>query len=47
MPVIYGCMDIDYYEYDSLATVDIPFGQKGACSELVQFGCTDTLAFNF
>ena len=43
IPEIYGCMDIAYIEYNSVATVQ----NIGACSELVIFGCTDTLALNY
>ena len=43
IPEIYGCMDIAYIEYNSIATVQ----NIGACSELVVFGCTDTSALNY
>ena len=41
-PPVYGCMDINYTEFDLAATVD-----TGMCYTPVVFGCTDTLAFNY
>jgi len=39
---IYGCTNIDYLEYDSLAT-----DNDGSCVTLATYGCTDSLAFNY
>ena len=39
---IYGCMDSDYQEYNSLATID-----DSTCVTLNVFGCIDPNAFNY
>jgi hypothetical protein len=41
-PPVYGCMDINYTEFDLSATLD-----TGMCLTPVVFGCTDTTAFNY
>jgi len=41
-PPVYGCMDINYTEFDLSATLD-----TGMCFTPVVFGCTDTTAFNY
>ena len=41
-PPIFGCMDLNYLEYNPLATVD-----TGMCVTPVIFGCTDSTAFNY
>ena len=39
---IYGCTDLNYFEYDNLATED-----DGSCLTLIVEGCTDVIACNF
>ena len=39
---IYGCTDLNYLEYDTLATED-----DGTCVTLIIEGCTDLLACNY
>ena len=41
-PLVPGCMDIDYVEYNPLATVT-----DSSCATLKIFGCTDTTMFNY
>ena len=41
-PVIFGCTDPDYVEYNPEANVD-----NETCVNLHQLGCIDTSAFNF
>ena len=40
--IIYGCTDLSYLEYDSLATVD-----DSSCVTLATYGCTDPTQFNY
>ena len=40
--LIYGCMNEDYLEYDSLATVN-----DGSCVTLATYGCIDSTQFNY
>ena len=42
VPVIPGCMDDDYVEFDPTANVD-----DGSCATLHTYGCTDPTAFNY
>ena len=41
-PLVPGCMDIDYVEYNPLATIT-----DSSCVTLKIFGCTDTTMFNY
>ncbi|ASE99959.1 putative peptidase [uncultured virus] len=41
-PVIPGCLDPSYQEYNPLANVD-----DGSCANSHIFGCTDSVAFNY
>ena len=41
-PLVPGCMDEDYIEYNPLATVT-----DSSCATLKIFGCTDTTMFNY
>ena len=41
-PPVPGCMDDDYVEYNSLATVD-----DSSCSVLKIYGCTDSIMYNY
>ena len=41
-PPIYGCMDIDYIEFNPFADVD-----DGSCSTLKVYGCIDSTMFNY
>ena len=41
-PPIYGCMDIDYVEFNPIADTD-----DGSCNTLKIFGCTDSTMFNY
>ena len=41
-PPVPGCMDDDYQEYDSMATID-----DSTCVNLHIYGCTDITAFNY
>ena len=42
-PPIYGCMDIDYLEFDPLATAN----DSTYCTTLKIYGCTDATMFNY
>lgn len=42
-PPIYGCMDIDYLEFDPLATAN----DSTYCVTLKIYGCTDATMFNY
>ena len=42
IPVIPGCMDDDYQEFDPTANVD-----DGSCTNLHIYGCTNPNAFNY
>jgi len=39
--IVYGCMDISSFNYNSLANID-----NGSCIEVI-FGCTDSTALNY
>ena len=41
-PPIYGCMDINYVEFNPMADVD-----DGSCNTLKVFGCTDSTMYNY
>jgi len=41
-PLVPGCMDVDYVEYNPLATVT-----DSSCATLKIYGCTDTTMFNY
>ena len=42
LPIILGCTDNDYQEYDPLANVD-----NGSCMNLHVYGCTNDTMFNY
>ena len=42
-PLVYGCMDYDYLEFDPSATAS----DSTYCATLKIFGCTDTTMFNY
>ena len=41
-PPVYGCMNDDYVEYNSLATID-----DSSCVTLKIYGCTDSTMYNY